>query len=87
MKKSIFLHVDCMLHVATLIVIYWGRTWSKMGVVILRSQDSKIGCISVRKLRVTLKIQKSYFNNFWVVVVKNWHGILLGHGTLKSGAS
>ena len=29
---------------------------------------------------------KSYFNNFWMVVVKNRHG-LLGPGTLKSAVS
>ena len=60
--------------------MYWGRTWPKMGVATVWSQDSKISCISVRKLKVTLEFRnaKSYFNNFWVVVVKNGCGILLG---------
>ena len=30
---------------------------------------------------------KSYFNNFWVVVIKNMRGISLGHGTLEYAAS
>ena len=56
---------------------------SKMGVVTLGSQDSKLGCISVKKLLEIFGKAKSYFNNFWMVVVKNGCGILLGHGTLK----
>ena len=33
--------------------------WSKMGVATPGSQDSKIGCVSVRKLKAILKIQES----------------------------
>ena len=31
-----------------LIEIYWSKTWSKMGVATLGSQDSKLDCMSLR---------------------------------------
>ena len=48
------------------------------------SQNSKIGCISVRKLKLLEKFRKAknYFNNFWSRS-KMGDGILLGHGNLK----
>ena len=36
--------------------------------------------------RIQLQEAKSYFNNFWLVLVKNGRG-LLGHGTPKSTVS
>ena len=70
-----------------------GWAWSKW-VWPHWSKDTKIGCISKEMNGINwflvfwqkFRKAKSYFNNFWMVAIKNGHG-LLGLGTLKSAVS
>ena len=67
-----------------------GRTWSKTGVgVSLKlgvSQEAVDGINFFFVCWYKFRIAESFFNNFWVVVVKNGHSFL-GFGTLKSAVS
>ena len=83
MKRPDFLHVDTNL---------WRLkvAWNILGEGVVKNECGYSGLTGLNWFMVCwweFREVKSYFNNFWVVVIQNACGILLGHGTLKSAAS